>query len=278
MKIALCLSGHSRTHKKTFPYWKKYLMDQHDVDVFAHMWDSVGTKIFPTRDTVDYKFSGIDTSVEINVNDVIRLWNPVRLTYEPYTSTIHQKFINDINPLIVAIKELNFPNGDLFTPMPTRSMMYKRYACNEMKNQYEKYTGTQYDIVFQTRFDTAPVRPVTEDIFSARKCLYTNHFCNDREGRVSINDYATAGSPEVINLWCSFYEFFTEAINSPIESRDHLWNLLNHHTLYKQFLDKHNCPVSNNQLGTVLIRNNGSIEGRGPDVECLKSTLIDVEA
>ena len=41
MKIALCFFGQPRFVKKGYEYYKKNLIDNHDVDVFIHTWFSV---------------------------------------------------------------------------------------------------------------------------------------------------------------------------------------------------------------------------------------------
>ena len=44
MKIALCLSGQPRSFEKGYEYHKKNLLDQYNVDVFIHTWESDDSK------------------------------------------------------------------------------------------------------------------------------------------------------------------------------------------------------------------------------------------
>ena len=38
MKIALCFSGQARSFEKGYEYYKRNLLDIHDVDVYIHSW------------------------------------------------------------------------------------------------------------------------------------------------------------------------------------------------------------------------------------------------
>ena len=38
MKIALCFSGEPRAFEKGYEYYKRNLLDLHDVDVYIHSW------------------------------------------------------------------------------------------------------------------------------------------------------------------------------------------------------------------------------------------------
>ena len=40
MKIALCFCGQVRSFKSSYEYYKKNLLDLHDVDIYIHTWDS----------------------------------------------------------------------------------------------------------------------------------------------------------------------------------------------------------------------------------------------
>lgn len=280
MKIALCLSGHSRTYKRTFPYWKKYLLNSYKADVFIHMWDTVGPKEFPNHTNFDFAGTGIKESPRSDINDIVNTWNPVRLVFEPCTEIVKQKILDDVEPLLTAMKKLNFPNGDLFTPMPTRFMMYKRHACNKIKNDYEKLLGFEYDLVIQSRLDAAPIRPFPELIFRQPEGLYFNHGVMSGYGSFpTINDYTTAGSSRNIDTWCSFYDFFTDILKKEkISDASRLWRILNHHVLYVDFLGEVGCPfISDTKLGVVIMRDNGSVEGDKLDIDYVLSTPAPIE-
>ena len=74
MKIALCLSGQAREFIISYPYWKYYLLEAYDVDIFIHTWQ--------TLDKSDLKIPIFDENAEISStmeNGVLSIKIPRRL-------------------------------------------------------------------------------------------------------------------------------------------------------------------------------------------------------
>ena len=138
MKIALCLSGHLRNFEKTYATLYFYLLKNYDVDVFIHTWDKLGFSCpFKTDRTLD------DTVNKLN--EVKHLYRPKNIIVESVDFIEELKIqANEYAPHLI-----NQPKH----PGHMASMFYKIYACNELKNKYQRDTGTKYDWVIRCRSD-----------------------------------------------------------------------------------------------------------------------------
>jgi hypothetical protein len=138
MKIALCLSGHLRNFEKTYSTLSFHFLKDYDVDVFIHTWDKLGFSCaFKTDQTLN---DTVSKESEIN-----RLYKPKSMIIEP------SDFVEDLkrqgNEYAPHLKNEPKHVGHM------ASMFYKIYACNELKNKYQRDTGIQYDWIVRCRAD-----------------------------------------------------------------------------------------------------------------------------
>ena len=117
MRVALCLSGQVRAFRESFPYYKKNLLNKHDVDVFIHTWEHIDDMSAATF----FRAQNISVSRPFNSNQ-----------FSDY------KVIDERWPAV-----------------NTFSMWYSVFKANELKREYELREGFRYDVVIRSRFDFA---------------------------------------------------------------------------------------------------------------------------
>jgi hypothetical protein len=121
MKIALCLSGQPRSLQEGFHYHSRNLIEEFEVDVFVHSWNS--------------DFNG----------KVLRLYKPTKHKFEDYLFGKE----HDIK------YEYEGGRHDAWPPRNALHGFYSIYQANRLKCEYEKENGFVYDWVVRSRFDYA---------------------------------------------------------------------------------------------------------------------------
>lgn len=148
MKIALCIGGQPRSLEKGFEYYKKNLLDQYDVDVFCHSWNS------PKNDKI------------------LELYKPKAHKFEdtPY-GEMHDKMY------------VNTPNATKWPPRFTMSALHSCYQTHVLRTE----SGINYDWVIKTRYDYAlnafiPFEQLDKGKVYVPHCRMTpaRDFCNDQ--------------------------------------------------------------------------------------------------
>ena len=119
MKIALCLSGQPRSLQEGFHYHSRNLIEEYDVDVFVHSWNS--------------DFNG----------KVLRLYKPTRHQFE----NIKFDESHDI--------KYKYSDDTTWLPKNALSAFYSLHQANSLKSEHEKENGFIYDWVLRSRFDYA---------------------------------------------------------------------------------------------------------------------------
>jgi hypothetical protein len=182
MKIAVCLSGHTRNYKQNHPNFN------FDADTFIHTaWQSGlpsnNTPAFISYHSQDY----VDTS-RINDEELSTLYSPKMFT------------IIDDNVLRKPLERYKHfktvHNGKLDQ---IGTMFYNIYFANGLKQQYEQSQGFKYDFVIRSRFDIK----INSMSFDS-----SNVYMAKREGVVS--DLFFAGSSDIIDRLSNCYEWFIE--------------------------------------------------------------------
>jgi hypothetical protein len=124
MRVAVCISGQSRTWKVAYKSILSFFDMGANVDFFIHTWDTNSYRDIdiPRWECVDYKIE--DNDEEYNIK---KAFNPVYMIYEKYDS---EKFKTNWS-----------------------SMFYSFMKSVFLKTKYELENDFEYDIVIKTRFD-----------------------------------------------------------------------------------------------------------------------------
>lgn len=265
MNIALCLSGHARTYALTHKFWEAHVLSKHNVDVFMHLWDTVGPRSFGEsrsersplpREDFD---SGIVESPEVNLSHVSKIWNPVAIAVEPYQA-MHKKFERLVKPILDERDRRGIPAGfEHHHPLSVRSMLYKRFKCNNLKKVHEDQMGRKYDLVIQTRPDVAITSEIIDKAWNEQNKLYF-HNCRSVTPDPEINDFGAFGSSENINKWCDLY-LHVDSLFEKIKYQENFFKFLNPHKMYVQYLLEINQPYEELDIGLSIVRDTGIILG-----------------
>ena len=180
MKIAVCLSGHTRNYKTNYPNFN------FDADVFiSTTWqsglpDGTGLKY------ISYHSQDKPETSLINVADVIEKYNP-----KLYTISEDYILNYDLDRL-AAYKTKHGGN------LAQIGQMFRRInESNNLRKTYEEYQHEYYDYVIRSRFD---VKINHIEIDPSKVLLW-----KDEKG---VCDLFFAGSPVHINRICGIYNWF----------------------------------------------------------------------
>lgn len=264
-KIALCFSGHARTFYFTKQFWQHHLLSKYEVDVFIHLWDTVGPRSFGPNRTeyspeprTDYD-SGILHSDSIEITDIINTWNPKSIVSERYED-MHDAFVNGVQPILNERDRRGIPAGfEHHHPLSVRSMLYKRFKCNELKQQVEIESGKKYDLVIQTRPDVAITSELLSIVENDTSVLYF-HNCRSTTPDPEINDYGCVGTSENVDTWCNLYNKVDELFDK-LKHDDNFFKFLNPHKMYVQYLASEGQPYKEMDIGLSIVRDTGIVLG-----------------
>lgn len=141
MKIALLLSGHSRSFETTYPKFRETLLDKYDVDIFFTTWETVGwwsadtiTQINPDREFV-------------NVSRIKELYDPVVLDIQNYFGFYEEHFKSQSSKYDHLLKDRRVR---LLNPYCS---YYKMQRIIKIFEDYTTLTNKTYDVVIRTRPD-----------------------------------------------------------------------------------------------------------------------------
>lgn len=123
MKIALCFYGQPRLVSAGFDYFKKYFLDQYEVDVHAHLWNIDG------------------------VHDFEKL-------YQPKTLRIEEQINFEIPYGIFGAEPHHGEPAFTRCAFNSISQAYSFYQSCLSRESYSTETGTVYDLVIKARTDT----------------------------------------------------------------------------------------------------------------------------
>lgn len=267
MKIALCLSGHARTHETVHKFWQKNLFAPehgHDVDVFIHTWDTIGPRWFGDGRSeamnplprADFH-SGIVESPPFDINSMRDLWNPISMVVEDYEQ-YHDSFANDVIPVLEERNRRDIPAGfEHHHPLSVRSMLYKRAKCNELKTQYEVLTGIEYDLVIQARPDVALTEPLSQVVMNTKDRIF---FHNSRSvtREPEICDFGAIGTSLRVNFYCDLYYVLDNELRNVGED---FFQFLNPHKMYVRYFLRNHMNYEERDLGLCIVRDSGQILG-----------------
>lgn len=267
MRIALCLSGHSRTHETVYKFWLKNLMARehgHDVDVFMHLWDTVGPRWFGEGHSESMSplprpdfHSGIIKSDPTDLNSVKKLWLPVSMVVENYDE-YHNSFICEVKPVLDERDRRGIPAGfEHHHPLSVRSMLYKRMKCNDLKTEHEIRTGLDYDVVIQARPDVALTVPLSPEILNTTdRIMFHNSRSVTKDPEIC--DFGAVGTSNRVNFYCDLYH---ELDNELKLVGDDFFQFLNPHKMYVKYFEHNHMAYEERDLGLCIVRETGNILG-----------------
>lgn len=152
MRTALCLHGHFRTFASCWPALVEHIINPYKPDIFAMAWcDSMGTYLHPpdTKDPTMHPGYLLESpAVSRNyLSWVISSLDARDLHLDHYY--LHDARFDEILRRYMA---WNHP-WEHHRPKGTISLNWTRYVAHQMRRDYQRRNGINYDLVISTRWD-----------------------------------------------------------------------------------------------------------------------------
>lgn len=235
--VAVELYGLTRNYESTFEsffinFLQPLYYDGYTVDVFIHTWNKSDTD-----DVTWHNPTGENRGEEVQskqIQDIIEKYRPKKIIIDTPFDIANE----------IVIKEKLANNSRSYNSII--SCFYSRYKVNELRKEYEKAQGVEYEWVVQTRFDISFDKPFDIDFYQKiyqRDCkipadknaIFTAcapwKMCivADSENIECCTDLILYSSPESIDKITEFYQDLKNGnidmqfINENIYSLEILW-------------------------------------------------------
>ena len=189
MNVALCISGFARKMDQSYPYLKKYILDELDPDVFY----------FGYYDEKDTKENILET-------------------YKPVSHFIRESDQAVDDEITQAYSECHprAGGGELFhhvtkhnSAIPMLSQFYNMARCNELKKEKEQEENFKYDVVIRVRSDYFFFRSIKEDLELSKDYVCSTDHWDWLDG---YTDSFAFGNSEDMDIYSSFFNYFAEYV------------------------------------------------------------------
>lgn len=205
MKVALCLSGHSRNYKLAYPNYNF----ETDVFISSCLQSGLPPEQMPY---LAYHYHNYIPTKEANLEDIINKYNPKIWEFldDNYVPEELEKF-----------KDKKTING--YNLLHIGMMFFRLYKANEFKKVWEYQNNFKYDFVIRSRFDIK----IDEVNFDENKLyiLIEDNICKD------LFFY---GPSYLMDQVCEVYEWFKH------QSPESLYLFTSAEHVFKYYLDQLN--------------------------------------
>ena len=172
-KIALCITGQPRCVEKGYEYHKQNIINNNDVTVFIHTWESPETK----------------KAFELYKPEAMMVEEPINPDLSKYTRVPPPQ-----------------PNWKVKNPaLSTYAQLYAIKKCNELKTIYEEENSITFDWVIRSRFDFAINATIPFTELDNSKLYIPN--CRMTPQRDFGNDQFAFSSSENMNKYAKAFDF-----------------------------------------------------------------------
>ena len=206
MKLAICLSGHTRTYKHTLESVVDHVIKKFPgtVDVFIHTYNTSGFKPKQGDNTSN-------ESIFLDSNQIVE----VLQSYNP------KLFLMEDNMQVIKNSQPHFWDKRVRVQPETNvqavlSMYYSIKKSNELKSIYEAQNNFKYDVVMRLRFDDLIKRQDSFDFSSVQEgFVYVpnidglNYNARSHGGwswRGGLNDQLGFGTSATMDIYSSVYD------------------------------------------------------------------------
>ena len=205
-KIALCLSGHTRSFIQPYYALKKYLLDKYEIDLFIHTWTHNGELEYSNDSSGNLK-KNVSNQNKIDIDTLKLLYNPKKIKIEDQTLNT---FLSNVPKKI----KLNYykSKGPVMNNFNCWCQMYSIYSANQLKIQFEKDNNFEYDFVIRMRFDHI-LNEFKDEWFDYRKAIkftdafwITPNLINDKLSDLFNNYYSIFLIVKMFNIDL-FYDY-----------------------------------------------------------------------
>lgn len=246
MKVAVCLTGHVRNFIDCKQSFIEQVVNKYNPDIFVHTWDEYGygRNGSPTNPINEETLLAIEKNKHLGLASNTEFLRGTPKVNFGVLSDLNIKELvvenyNDIEKEIITIAEKVNVKWDIDYPPNFISSLRKIKLCNDLRKNYEKTYGINYDIVIRTRFDL---------IYYDLKIEKTNNFHTPiSHSYHAVSDIFSYSSPNLMDKFCTFYDSLNEYNEQNIHFNPH--NLIMHH------LESKNIPyIKDGNLNLDILR------------------------
>jgi len=209
MKVAVCLSGHSRNYKHNYPNFDL------DADVFISSCEQSGLPNQNTPEYVAYHFMDNLVTDYVDKTNIINLYKPK--LYEFLDDKIYpkemQRYVGVRTTRNCKMEHIGM-------------MFYRIYRANTLKKKYEYLNNFKYDFVIRSRFD------IKINQFNINKD-YLYLVCSKNR----MIDLFFAGRSHIMDAICDCYNWFIH------QEPDYLATFENGEDILRYYIESLNLNV-----------------------------------
>jgi len=186
MNVAVCVSGLTRSVSYTWPLIERYLVRPYNSSIFLHTWD-----IDNGGERFNCTMKGIIPAPSITDGRTKDQFIQQEIKPEKYIIESYEEFSKEHSNLI------------------NKSMYYGIYKAQELKQTYEKETGTVFDLVIRTRMDvfyeTFMIQKEIDEVLANNKVVYGCLPGTNPDSRF-ITDAFAFGSQSVMDVYANTWK------------------------------------------------------------------------
>lgn len=190
MKVAVLLTGHTRSWNRCKDNFFKYIINPLNPDIFFHSWNE-------NMNTQNNKneYENADLSALHPIKYEIEDWNDIKdfLVKKSHFFVIKHPYDNVVNTL---------------------SQHRKWFLCNELKRNHEINNNFVYDIVIRTRPDVLYNDYLTNNLDFNRDIVYTP----EEYSYNIISDVLSISSSKNTDIYCNIFNKEEEIYQNNIKS------------------------------------------------------------
>lgn len=185
MKIAICMSGMLRNFENTYPRFKKYILDEHNPDIFFHGYPN-------------------NKGIEYCKNKFIELYEPKQVFINNYTDELRNEICNNEEKYSKFCRNETKINNFL-------SQIYNIKKCDLLRQNFEKQNNFEYDVVIRCRTDVFYFKTFEQSELTLAKSGYilipTEWDFKEVDHRAVSDSFAMTNSKNM-SKYSTLYDFY----------------------------------------------------------------------
>ena len=150
LRVALLLTGHLRTFKKTYPTLREKIVLPMRADVFVHTWDTVGLqRLHPIYGPMP------DDCSKADVSEIYRLLpEVVDVKMDSNSAFSNRAKLKNSYPYVFGAGSGSSWKMLSAKPLHIESQLYGIYSAFQLLEQHERKIGARYNLIIKLRSDT----------------------------------------------------------------------------------------------------------------------------
>lgn len=249
MKLALCFSGQPRFVEECSSLILKNVIQDYDVDVFAHLWMDKELQNNP------YKYGGDGgwehQRIKSNADEIFQdIYNPVSLVTEPSRTFKDFELESDFE-----LSERKYWSGGL---EKEPNYMFRQinnsisYFCslnevNRLRKLYEYKNNIKYDYVIRCRTDSQIHQPVRYENYNQQSV----HCTSTQAPPPFINDWFNFGGTEAMEGFMGCFSLLKYLMMQTKYHREGTWCI---ELVHVELLNTLGIPLERHPFGVTLPR------------------------